>query len=122
MYELLFSSYQPLAKDFRKHHCKVMFYYIRQQLTNWMQEERQQELEQTDAALALINDDLQDYEKQIQAIQYGHVQLQWEIRTKDWHIEGWRNTINHLRERYVDHAKKQTWQMWWYSTLTYIQR
>lgn len=41
-----------------------------------MQDERQQELEQTDAALALINDDLQDYEKQIQAIQYEHVQLQ----------------------------------------------
>ena len=32
MYELLFSSQQSKAKDFRKHCCNVMFPHIRQQL------------------------------------------------------------------------------------------
>ena len=36
MYELLFSSQQPKAKEFRKHCCNVMFPHFRQQLTNKM--------------------------------------------------------------------------------------
>ena len=39
MYELIFGSQQPKAKDFRKHCCNVMFPQIRQQLTNKMKEE-----------------------------------------------------------------------------------
>ena len=34
MYELLFSSQQPKAKDLRRHCCNVMFPQIRQQLSD----------------------------------------------------------------------------------------
>ena len=37
MYELVFSSHQPLAKKFRKHCCNVMFPHIRKQLVDKMQ-------------------------------------------------------------------------------------
>ena len=34
MYELLFSSQQPKAKDFRRHCYNVLFPHVRQQLSN----------------------------------------------------------------------------------------
>ena len=87
MYELLFSSQQPKAKDFRRHCFNVLFPHVRKQLshqlhameiedlTNRVQaleftnEEHQQEIlrlnekyrqaiEEKDAAIALLNDDL----------------------------------------------------------------
>ena len=69
VYELLFSTQQPKAKDFRRDCCNVLFPQIRQQLTNKMKENHQQAIEEKDAALALLNDDLQDRNSQIQAIQ-----------------------------------------------------
>ena len=68
MYELLFLSQQPKAKDFRRHCCNVLFPHVRQQLTNKMKEEHQQAIEEKDAALALLTVDLQDRDNQIQAI------------------------------------------------------
>ena len=41
MYELVFGSQQPKAKNFRKHCCNVMFPKIRQQLANKMKEDHQ---------------------------------------------------------------------------------
>ena len=76
MYELLFSSQQPKANEFRKHYCNVMFPHVRQQLTNKMKGDHQQAIGEKDAALALLNDDLQDCENQIQAITVEHVALQ----------------------------------------------
>ena len=91
MYELLFSSQQPKAKDFRRHRCNVLFPRVRQQLSNklhameiedlanrvqaleFTNEEHQQKIlrlnekhrqviEEKDAAIALLNNDLQDRE------------------------------------------------------------
>ena len=76
IYELLFSSQQPKAKDFRKHCCNVLFPYVRQQLTNKMKEDHQQAIKEKDTALALLTDDLQDRDSQIQAIQYENMALQ----------------------------------------------
>ena len=42
MYELLFSSQQPKAKDFRRHCCNVLFSHVQQQLTIKMKEDHQQ--------------------------------------------------------------------------------
>ena len=53
-----------------------MFPRVRQQLTNKMKEDHQQTIEEKDAALALLSDDLQDRGNQIQAIQYENVALQ----------------------------------------------
>ena len=77
MYELLFSSQQPLAKKLRKHCCNVMFPHIRQQLTDKMVEEHQR-------AATVLKEDIQH---------------------KDEQIVIYENRIAHLRQRYVDHAK-----------------
>ena len=58
MYEIVFSSQQPKAKDFRRHCCNVLFPHVRQQLTNKMKEDLQQANEEKDATIALFTDDL----------------------------------------------------------------
>ena len=60
MYDLLFSSQQPKAKNFRKHCCNVMFPHIRQQLTERMVNDMRR-----DHQLAIT-----DHYNQVQAIQY----------------------------------------------------
>ena len=40
LYNLVFSSQQPLAKSFRKHCCNVMFSHIQQQLIDRVIEEK----------------------------------------------------------------------------------
>ena len=84
MYELLFSSQQPKTKDFRKNCCNVLFPQVRQQLSDKShamenenltsrvqaleftnEEERQahqQAIEEKDATIALLNDDLKNRE------------------------------------------------------------
>ena len=71
MYELLFSSQQSKAKDFRRHCCNVLFLHVRQQLTNKMKEDNQQAIEEKDAAIALLNDDLKnrEYENMVLQVQ-----------------------------------------------------
>ena len=55
--------------------------------------------------MALLIEDLQDRDKQIQAIKYENVGLQGDINPKYQQIERCENTINRLRERYVAHTK-----------------
>ena len=97
MYELLFSSQQPKAKDFRRHCFNVLFPYVQQQLSDkshvmeiedltdriqalkFTNEAHQQAIEEKDAVIALLNDDLKNRE-------YENVGLQGEIRAKDQQI------------------------------------
>ena len=58
MYEIVFSSQQPKAKDFRRYCCNVLFPHVRQQLTNKMKEDLQQANEEKDATIAFFTDDL----------------------------------------------------------------
>ena len=94
MYELLFSSQQPKAKDFRRHCYNVLFPHVRQQLSGkshamkiedltghiqapeFTNEAHQQAIEEKDATIALLNDDLKNRE-------YENLGLQGEIRAKD---------------------------------------
>ena len=69
MYELLFSSQQPKAKEFRKHCCNLMFPHVHQQLTNKMEDDHQQAIKEKDVALAQCDN-------QIRAIQHENVALQ----------------------------------------------
>ena len=39
MYELLFSSQQSKAKNFKRHCCNVLFPHVQQQVTNKMKED-----------------------------------------------------------------------------------
>ena len=65
MYELLFSSQQPKAKNFRGHCYNVLFPHVRQQLTNKIQEEHQQVIT--------------DRDNQIQALEYTNHKHQQKI-------------------------------------------
>ena len=47
-YEIVFSSQQPKAKDFRRHCCNVLFPHLRQWLTKKIQEDHQQAIEEKD--------------------------------------------------------------------------
>ena len=105
MYELLFSSQQPKAKDFRRHCCNVLFPHVGQQLTNKMKEDHQQAIEKKDAALALLTDDLQDHDNQIQVIQYENVALQVQRDVYQAELQKFQDTITRLRTRYVPHAR-----------------
>ena len=46
IYEIVFSSQQPKAKDLRRHCCSVLFPHLHQQLTNKIKEEHQQAIEE----------------------------------------------------------------------------
>ena len=60
IHELLLSSQQQKTKDFRNHCCNVLFPHVRQQVTNKMKGDHQEVIQKKDAALALLNDDLQN--------------------------------------------------------------
>ena len=59
-YEIVFSCQQRKAKDFRRHCCNVLFPHVQQQLTNKMKEDHQQAIEEKDATIAFLNDDLEN--------------------------------------------------------------
>ena len=48
LYETVFSSQQPKAKDFRRHCCNELFPHVQQRFTNKIQEEHQQAIEEKD--------------------------------------------------------------------------
>ena len=60
MYELLFSSQQPKAKDFRRHCCNVLFPHVRRQLTNKMKEEHRQAITDHQQKILRLNEEIDD--------------------------------------------------------------
>ena len=98
VYELLFSSQQPMAKDFRRHCWNVLFPHVCQRLTNKMKEEHQQAIEEKDVAIALLNDDLQNRE-------YEKVALQVQRDVYKAELQRCQDSMTCLRKRYVDHAR-----------------
>ena len=116
MYELLFSSQQRKAKDFKRHCFIVLFPHVRQQpsdkshameiedLTGRIQaleftnEAHRQTIEEKDAALAMLNDDLKNRD-------HDNVALQAQRDVYKDQLQKFEDIIAHLRTRYVDHAK-----------------
>ena len=110
MYELLFSSQQPKAKDLRRHCCNVLFPHVLQQLSDkshameiedltgriqaleFTNEAHQQAIEEKDAVIALINDDLQNRE-------YEHVALEAQRNVYQVQLQRCQDTIIHPRTR-----------------------
>ena len=97
MYEIVFSSQQPKAKDFRRHYCNVLFPHVQQQLTNKMKEDHQQAIEEKDATVALLDDDLKNCE-------HDNVVLQAQRDVYKDQLQKCQAITAHLRTRYVDHA------------------
>ena len=105
MYETVFSSLQPKTKDSRTHCCNVLFPIVRQLLTNKMKEDHQKAIEEKDATIALLTDELQDRNNQIQVIQYENVALQAQKDVYQAELQKFQDTITHLKTGYVPHAK-----------------
>ena len=68
-------------------------------------EAHQQAIEDKDAALALLNDDLKNPENQIQAIQYENVALQAQRDVYKDQLQKCQDIIIHFRTRHVPNAK-----------------
>ena len=98
MHEIVFSSKQPKAKEFRRHCCNVLFPHVRQQLTNKMKEGHQQAIEEKDAAIALLNDDLQKRK-------YENVALQAQKDVYQAELHKCQDSIINLKTRYVPHVR-----------------
>ena len=67
-------------KGFRRHCCNVLFSHVRQQLTSKIKEDHQQAIEENDAAVALLNDDLQNREYENVALQAQRDVYQAQVR------------------------------------------
>ena len=76
MYQLLFSSEQLKAKDFRRHCCNVLFPHVRQQLTNKLKEEHQQAITDYQQEILRLNEEIDDL------IANRHVAPLWMFRQK----------------------------------------
>ena len=91
MYELAFTSQQKEAKEFRKYCCNTLFPQIRQKLVDIdlessnrrhqlaiedMGREHQQAIEAKDTALAMVNDDLDESQREYAILEYRYEQLE----------------------------------------------
>ena len=98
MYEIVFSRQQPKAKDFRRHYCNMLLPHVRQQLTNRMKEDHQQAIEEKDAAIALLNDDLKIRE-------HDNVALQAQRDVYKEQLQKCQDIITHLKTLHVPYSK-----------------
>ena len=80
MYELGFTSQQDKAKDFRKYCFNTLFPQIRQHFEQLAitekQQAHQQAIEAKDTALAMLNDDLDESQREYAILEYRYEQLE----------------------------------------------
>ena len=62
-------------------------------------------IEEKDAVIDLMNDDLQDCDNQIQSIKYENAALQVQRDVYQAQLQRCQDTITHLKTDYVDHAR-----------------
>ena len=62
-------------------------------------------IEEKDAVIVLMNNNLQDRDNQIQAIKYENVALQAQRDVYQAELQSCQDTITHLKARYVPHAR-----------------
>ena len=62
-------------------------------------------IEEKDAVIDLMNDDLQDCDNQIQSMKYENAALQVQRDVYQAQLQRCQDTITHLKTRYVDHAR-----------------
>ena len=97
VHELLFSSQQPKVKDLRRHCCNLLFPHVRQQFTNKVKPDHQLAIEEKDATIALLDDDLKNRE-------YENVALQAQRDVYQTELQRCQNTITHLKT-HVPHGR-----------------
>ena len=62
-------------------------------------------IEKKDVEIALMNDDLQERDNQIQAIKYENVALQAQRDVYEAQLQRYQDIITHFRIHYVDHTR-----------------
>ena len=65
MYELVFGSQQPKAKEFKKHCCNVMFLHVRQQLTNKIQEDNKKAITGHDNQIQVLEFTNEEHQQKV---------------------------------------------------------
>lgn len=93
-----------MAVQFQKAKAVALVKWLARKGVEKIQAEHQHAIEEKDAALALINDDLQDRDNHIQAIQYDNVALQAQRHVYQTQQQRYEEIITHLRVCYVDHV------------------
>ena len=86
----------------------VLFPHVREQLAKKkkkkMKEPHEQAIEDKDAVITLMNDDLQDHDNQIQAIKYEDVALQAKRDVYQAELQRCQDIITHLKTHHGPHA------------------
>ena len=77
MYELAFTSQQKEAKEFRKYCCNTLFPQLRQHFEQLAISEQQQRIEQNESTIAILNDDLDESQREYAILEYKYEQLEY---------------------------------------------
>ena len=75
MYKLAFQSQQPKVKAFRKYCLNELFPQIGRYLSRELEEHHQQAIEEKDAALAKLSDDLIESQEHARELEFNKVGL-----------------------------------------------
>ena len=76
MYELGFTSQQDKAKHFRKYCFNTLFPQLRQHFEQLAISEQQQRIEQFESTIAILNDDLDESQREYAVLEYKYEQLE----------------------------------------------
>ena len=93
------------VEKIQEHQQAITYHDNQIQALDFRNEKHQQATEEKDAVLALLTDDLQDRNNEIQAIQYDNVALQRQKDVYQAELQKCQDTIARLRTRHVPHAK-----------------
>ena len=77
MYELGFTSQQDKAKHFRKYCFNTLFPQLRQHFEQLAISEQQQRIEQNESTIAILNDDLDESQREYAILEYKYEQLEY---------------------------------------------
>ena len=77
MYELGFTSQQDKAKHFRQYCFNTLFPQLRQHFEQLAISEQQQRIEQNESTIAILNDDLDERQREYAILEYKYEQLEY---------------------------------------------
>ena len=89
----------------KRSRAKLFIEWVVETVLPWEVRESTSVIEEKDAVIALMNDDLQDRDNQIQAIKYENVALQAQRDLYQAALQRCQDAITHLKTRYVPHAR-----------------
>ena len=104
MFTTLDAAITIFCRSYKLKTAKLVRWLVKKSVEKLI-EDKQYVIEEKNALLPLVSGDLQDRDKQVQAIKHANVGLLGNIHEKDQKIVKCGNTINHLRKSYVNHTR-----------------